>query len=647
MSDVTDARTDLLHRAWSTRPGFIGWLGAVNHKQIGKRYIVTAIVFFAIGGAMALLMRLQLGAPDNTLISPELYNELFTMHGTTMMFLFAVPITEAIGIYFLPLMVGQRDMPFPRVNAFGYWAYLFGGIFLYTSFLNGTVPDGGWFAYTPLTGSDFTPTAAMDFWLLGVTFVEIAGIVAAIELIVLVLKARCAGMALSRLPLFAWAQLTTAIMVIFAFPPLVAGSLMLELQRKLDFAFFDPARGGDPELWQHLFWWFGHPEVYIIALPTFGIISMIIPTFSRHRIVGYPYIATATVAIGIVSFGLWAHHMYATGIPLLALSYFAAGSFLIAIPSGVQFFAWIATMWRGKIVWDTPILWVVGSLITFLAGGITGVMVASVPFDWQVHDTYFIVAHLHYVLLGSVVFPIFAAAHYWAPKITGRMLSERWGKIGFWLSMIGMHGTFFIQHVVGLLGMPRRVYTYPEGLDWTIYNLVSTVGAMVLGLGSLIVIGNVVWGFLRGKPAGPNPWAGGTLEWAAASPPAQYNFSRVPFVHTLDPLWEQERIDDPGEAHRAVADMLFDVEHPRREILVTSLFDAAPERVVTIPAHSLWPLWTALSIGVLLIGALVDQLPFVIIGSLATVVSLVGFGWSREDIPEVTIEQDPPVGSRA
>jgi cytochrome c oxidase subunit I len=643
MTDV-GGRTDVLGRAWDTEPGFLGWLGAVNHKQIGKRYIVTALIFFVIGGVQSLLMRIQLGSPESTFLSPELYNELFTMHGTTMMFLFAVPITEAVGIYFLPLMVGQRDMPFPRVNAFGYWAYLFGGIFLYVSFLNGTVPDGGWFAYTPLTSSEFTPTAAMDFWLLGVTFVEIAGIVAAVELIVLVLKARCPGMALFRMPLFAWSQLTTAIMVIFAFPPLVAGSLMLELERKLGFSFYDPARGGDPELWQHLFWWFGHPEVYIIALPTFGIISMIIPTFARHRIVAYPYVATATVAIGIVSFGLWAHHMYATGIPLLALSFFAAGSFVIAIPSGVQYFAWIATLWRGTVRWDTPLLWVVGGLITFLAGGITGVMVASVPFDWQAHDTYFVVAHLHYVLMGSVVFPIFAAVHYWAPKITGRMLSERWGKVGFWLAMVGMNGTFFIQHVVGLLGMPRRVYTYPAGLDWTVYNLISTVGALVLGLGFTIALLNLLVGSFRGAPAGSNPWESGTLEWAAASPPAPYNFRRVPFVTSLDPLWDSETIHAPGEEHRELADMLVEIEHPRREILVTSLFDAAPERVVTIPVHSLWPLWTAISVAVLLLGALVDQLPLLIIGTIGTVVSLIGFGWSREDEARVIFAQDPSTG---
>jgi cytochrome c oxidase subunit I+III len=638
MTDVSRS-TAVLEHIWDTRPGIVGWLGAVNHKAVGIRYIVTALVFFAVGGFMSLLMRLQLGSPESTFLSPEAYNELFTMHGTTMMFLFAVPITEAVGIYFAPLMIGARDMPFPRVNAMGYWAYLFGGIFLYASFLTGDVPDGGWFAYTPLTGSEFSPPLNLDFWLLGVTFVEIAGIIAAIEIAVLIIKCRAPGMALSRMPLFAWSQLTTAIMVIFAFPPLVAGSLMLELDRKLGTGFYVPEMGGSPELWQHIFWWFGHPEVYIILLPGLGIISMVVPTFARTRIVGYPFIAAATVATGIVSFGLWAHHMYATGIPLLALSYFAAASFIVAIPSGIQVFAWIATLWRGKVRWDTPILWVVGALVTFVNGGITGVMVASVPFDWQAHDTQFVVAHFHYVIFGGVIFPIFAGLHYWVPKISGRMPDERFGKLGFWLVAVGTNLTFFLLHVVGLLGMPRRVYTYPEGLDWGIWNLVSTVGAMVLGLGFVVTMLTLLIGAFRGKPAGPNPWGSGTLEWAVSSPPPQSNFSRIPFVTSLDPLWDQEDIEDPGH-HADLADMLLDTHHPRREILLTSVFDATPERVVTLPYHSMWPLWTSIAMSVLLLGVLVDGIPLIAVGAIGTVVSIIGWGWSREDEIEVALTAD-------
>jgi cytochrome c oxidase subunit I+III len=641
MTDVDRRRTDVLSYAWDTRPGIVGWLGAVNHKAVGTRYVITTLAFFAIGGVLAVLMRIQLGAAENSFLSAERYNELFTMHGTTMMFLFAVPITEAIGIYFAPLLIGARDMPMPRVNAFGYWAYLFGGLFLYASFFTGDVPDGGWFAYTPLTESEFSPPMNLDFWLLGVTFVEVAGIVAAMEIVLLILKCRAPGMALSRMPLFAWSQLVTGIMILFAFPPLVAGSLMLELDRKLGTAFYRAEAGGDPELWQHIFWWFGHPEVYIMLLPALGIISMIIPTFARRPIIGYPLIATSTVAIGIVSFGLWAHHMFAVGIPLLALSYFAAGSFIIAIPSGIQVFAWIATLWRGTVVWSTPLLWVVGGLITFVVGGVTGVMVASVPFDWQAHDTYFVVAHFHYVIFGGVVYPVFAGLHYWLPKLSGRMPSERWGRIGFWLVVAGTTGTFFVQHFLGLLGMPRRIYTYPAGLDWEIWNLVSSVGAVVVATGFAVTVGNLLVGSLRGPAAGRNPWGGGTLEWATASPPEQYNFRRVPFVQTLDPLWEQERIDDPHpqfSEHAELADVLMDVRHPTREIVLTSIFDAAPERVVTLPYHSLWPLWLALTIGTLLLGALVDNIPLLTIGASGVVMSLVGWGWSREDQIEAPLD---------
>jgi cytochrome c oxidase subunit I+III len=340
-----------------------------------------------------------------------------------------------------------------------------------------------------------------------------------------------------------------------------------------------------------------------------------------------------------VSFGLWAHHMYATGIPLLALSYFAAGSFLIAIPSGVQVFAWIATIWRGRMRWDTPMLWTAGAVFIFVAGGITGVMVASVPFDWQAHDTYFVVAHLHYVLMGGVVFPIFAGIHYWAPKITGRLPSEPWGKVGFWLAFVGMNLTFFIQHFVGLLGMPRRIYTFPAGLDWEIYNLISTIGAVILALGFTVSLGTVLVGYVRGRPAGANPWGAGTLEWAATSPPAGYNFRRVPFVHTIEPLWQQDDIHRAPQEHQALADMLIDIEHPRRELLVTSTYDASPQRVATLPVHSLWPLWTAASIAALLTGALVDQVPLLITGSLLTVVCMLGWGWSRQDVVELSYEQ--------
>ena len=468
--------TDRLETTWATKPGVLGWLGAVNHKQIGKRFIVTAIAFFVIGGVQALLMRWQLGAPGQSVLDAQTYNELFTMHGTTMMFLFAVPITAALGMYFAPLMLGTRDMPFPRLNAFGYWAYLAGGIFLYSGFLAGSAPDGGWFAYTPLTGGEYSPGDSIDFWLLGVTFVEISGIVAAIEIVVLVLKTRASGLTFARMPIFVWSVFVTGLMVLFAFPPLVMGSMMLELDRWLGTAFFNPALGGDPVLWQHIFWWFGHPEVYIMSIPTFGVVSMIVPVFARYRLVAYPLVAASVVAIGIMSFGTWVHHMFATGLPFIGLAFFSAGTFLITIPSGVQVFAWIATIWNGRLRWDPPLYFILGFFAVFVIGGLTGVMFAMVPFNWQAHDTYFVVAHFHYVIIGGTVFPLFAGLYYWAPKMTGRMLSPRLGKLGFWLFFVGVNVTFFPMHQLGFDGMARRIWTYEAGLGWELGNLVASPG---------------------------------------------------------------------------------------------------------------------------------------------------------------------------
>ena len=616
--------TDRFEATWATRPGVLGWLGAVNHKQIGRRFLVTAIVFFAIGGLQALVMRWQLGAPGQAVIDPQTYNELFTMHGTTMLFLFAVPVTEALMIYFGPLMLGTRDMPFPRLNAFGYWAYLAGGIFLYASFFAGAVPDGGWFAYTPLTGPEYSPGDNIDFWLLGVTFVEISGIVAALEIIVLVLKTRCAGMTFARLPLFVWSSFVTALMVIFAFPPLVMGSIMLELDRKLNTAFFAPELGGDPVLWQHIFWWFGHPEVYIMSLPAFGVVSMIVPVFARYRLVAYPWVVAATVAIGIMSFGTWVHHMFATGLPFIGLAFFAAGTFLITIPSGVQIFAWIATLWNGRLRWDPPLLFVMGFFIVFVIGGLTGVMFAMIPFTWQTHDTYFVVAHFHYVIIGSTVFPLLAAVYHWTPKITGRQLSRRLGFWGFWLFFAGVNLTFFPMHQLGFDGMARRIWTYEAGLGWETGNFLATVGAVVTAVGFAVVLFDLVRSSISGPRAGNDPWDGGTLEWAAQSPPAQYNFPKIPRVFGRYPLWDG--VDDDGTGPMSE-------RSDRRELLVTSVLDGEPERLISIPVHSLWPLGTALSVAVLLFGVLVDMIAIFAGGVLGVAVSLIGWGWSRQDVP--------------
>ena len=631
---------DRMERVWATRPGFIGWLGAVNHKQIGTRYIVTALIFFAVGGLLSVLMRIQLGGPDAGVVSPEVYNQLFTMHGTTMLFLFAVPVTEAVAMYFAPLLIGTRDMPLPRLNAFGYWVYLFGGVFLYSSMLTGQVPDSGWFAYVPLTGPEYSPGLNLDFWLLGVTFVEIAGVIAAIELIALVLKCRAPGMTASRIPVAVWASLVTGVMVVFAFPPLIAGSIMLELDRKAGTLIYDATAGGDPLLWQHIFWWFGHPEVYIILLPAIGVLSVIVPTFARTKLVGYTLVVASTVAIGIISFGLWVHHMYATGLPLLALSFFAAGSFVIAIPSGIQVFAWIATMWKGRVTWAAPMLWTAGAIFTFVGGGITGVMVAAVPFNWQAHDSYFVVGHFHYIIMGGVVLPIFAGLYYWVPKMSGRLYSTKQAAAAFWTTLVGVHVTFFPHHIVGLIGMPRRIYTYLPGLGWEVHNLISTVGAIASAIGFAWALGVVLHGAWRGPPAGPNPFGGGTLEWACASPPPPYNFRRLPVVADHDPLWRP--VEEVPPRLVALQERLSEPANDRREILITSVLDAEPQRIITLPAHSLRPLLLAVIIAAGLFGVLIDAYALAIISAVVGVGAVVAFVWSRDDEPPADLRHDPP-----
>jgi cytochrome c oxidase subunit I+III len=616
-----------LVEAWRSPRGFAA-LSAVNHKNIGMRFIVTGFIFFVIGGLQALLIRLQLAVPDNAVIGPDFYNQMFTMHGTTMMFLFAVPILEGFGMYLVPLQVGTRDLPFPRLNAFGYWCYLFGGLFLYSSFLTGQVPDGGWFAYPPFTGAEFSPDLGLDFWLLGVTFVEISAIVGAIELVVVILKRRAPGMSLNRLPLFSWAMLITSFMILFAMPSLIVGSVMLEIERKLGTFFYNPAGGGDPLLWQHLFWFFGHPEVYIMLLPAVGIISMVVPVFMRTRIVGYTFLVVATVAIGLISFGVWVHHMFAVGFPMLTLTFFAGASLVIAIPSGVQVFAWVATIWRGSAVWKAPSLFVVGFLVIFVLGGITGVMVAIVPFNLQVHDSFFVVAHFHYVLIGGVVFPVMAGLYFWIPKISGRMLKEGLSKTSFWLVFIGFNLAFFPQHFLGFLGMPRRVYTYGPGLGWEGHNLVSTLGAFVLASGILVFLIDFFYSLRRGPRAPANPWNAGTLEWAAESPPAPHNFDVIPSVDGRDPLWDQTsllpeepRVPRVGEPP----------EEGRREVINTTILTAAPQNVVSLPGPSYMPLGAALGISLFLFGVLLDLVWAMAAGGVVVAIALIWWLWPEKE----------------
>ena len=592
-SDADREKAELEH-TWRKHPGLIGWLAEVNHREIAKRYIITAFVFFVLGGIEAAVMRIQLSRPENDFIGPDLYNQIFTMHGTTMMFLFAVPMMTAIGLYLVPLQVGTRNIAFPRLNAFGYYTYLGGGLLLYTGFLLNIGPDTGWFSYVPLAGPQYSPGKRVDIWAQAVTFTEIAALVGAVELIATILKQRAPGMTLNRIPLFVWAMLVTSFMIIFAMPSVATASIFLAMDRLVSTHFFNPAEGGDPLLWQHLFWFFGHPEVYIIFIPALGFVSSIVAVFTRREVVGYPVMVLALISTAFIGFGLWVHHMFATPVPELGQTFFTAASTMIAIPSGVQIFCWIATLWSGRPRLDTPLLFVLGFIFLFMIGGLTGVMIASVPFDRQVHDTYFIVAHFHYTLIGGAVFPLWGAFYYWFPKVTGRMLSERAGKLNFWLFFIGMNVTFFPMHQLGFLGMPRRVYTYLEGMGWQSLNLTASIGAVIIALSVVVFLANVVHSLRHGRVAGPNPWGADTLEWATSSPPPSYNFQHIPVVQGRAGLWDRTP-DEP-----VVTGLRSNV----REVLVTSVMDAEPIYRHKHPSASLAPFAMAGGLGAGLIVAI-------------------------------------------
>ena len=617
-----------IEAAWSSKPGIPGFLSAVNHKQIGLRFIWTGVAFLLIGGVEALLLRIQLMRAENTFLGPDTYNQLFTMHGTTMMFLFAVPLLEGLAMYLVPLQVGTRDLPFPRLNAFGYWVYVAGGLLLNWSLLTGSVPDGGWFAYVPLTGPEFSPTRALDFWLLGVTFVEIAGLVGAVELIVVIMRFRAPGMSLGRMPLFVWSVLVMAAMMLVAFPFVIVASTLLELERKFGAPFYDAAAGGNPLLWQHLFWIFGHPEVYIMLLPATGVVSAVVAVHVGRRIVAYPLVAASLIGIAIVSFGLWVHHMFAVGLPVMVLGLFAMASYFIAIPSGIQVFAWIATIWEGRPRWTAPMWFVAGFFFIFVLGGITGIMVASAPWDLQAHDTFFVVAHFHYVLIGGVVFPMLAALHHWFPKMTGRRPAEWAGKAAAAVMFVGFNVTFFPQHWLGLQGMARRVYTYDSNLGWETSNLWSTIGSFVLAAGFGIFFANLAHAWRRGAVAGPDPWRGDTLEWATASPPRAHGHDVIPVVGSRSPQWEAGDPELPDDVVEAVA-VTGTSWQGRREVIRTSVLDARPQAIVSLPGPSYWPVISATFLTVAIVGVLVDWVLLAAAGGLALLVSFVSWGESN------------------
>jgi cytochrome c oxidase subunit I+III len=614
----TDAQRRALERTWSDPPGLVGWLAAVNHKAIGKRFIVTAFGFFVAGGILAALMRLQLATPESKLIGPDLYNQLFTMHGTTMMFLFAVPVMQAMSVYLVPLMIGSRSVAFPRMNAYAYWVFLFGGLMLYVAFLLNIGPDAGWFAYVPLAGPDYSPGKRMDFWAQMITFTELSGLLEAVILITTVFKLRAPGMTLNRIPLFVWGMLVTAFMVMFAMPSVMLASTALILDRLVGTHFYNPGEGGDALLWQHLFWFFGHPEVYFIFLPALGFMSSIIPTFARRPIYGYTAMVLALIATAFLAFGLWVHHMFATNVPELGKSFFTAASMMIAIPSAVQIFCWIATLWTGKLNFKTPLLFVLAFFFILVLGGMTGLMLASVPLDLQVHDTYFVVAHLHYVLIGGAVFPLFGAIYYWYPKITGRLMSERLGRWNFWLFFIGFNVAFFPMHWLGLHGMPRRVYTYSAEMGWGTMNAIVSLGALVIAISVLLFIVNVWISRRHGAVAGPNPWGAGTLEWSIPSPPPAANFDAIPIVHGRDPLWE------PQAEPTHVAGLAVD----SREVLLTTVLDAKPDNRESFPNPTIWPFVGAIATTVLFIGSIFT--PWAVVwGTVPVAIALTVWFWPR------------------
>jgi cytochrome c oxidase subunit I+III len=577
---------ELLDRIWTERPGVLGWLTTTDHKRIGLLYLFTASAFFAAGGVEALVMRTQLMAPDQDLVGPGAYNELLTVHGVTMVFFFVIPVTTgAFGNYLVPLMIGARDMAFPRLNAMSYWVYAASGVFLYAGLFSGHGPDAGWFNYVPLASRQYTPDSGIDFYCLGLLFNGISTTAAAINFIVTILRLRAPGMSLNRMPLFCYAFLAVSFAIVFALPPLNLALIFLELDRRLGFHFYDVAHGGDPLLWQHLFWIFGHPEVYIIILPAFGIATSIIPTFVRRRMVAFPLVALAEILVAFIGFGVWAHHMFAVGLPTATTVYFAAASLVIVIPSGIQLFAWITTILTGTPVFRTPLLWIIGFIVFFITGGLTGIMFAAIPFDQQVTDTYFVVAHFHFVIFGAAVFPILGGLFYWFPKVTGRMYDERLGRASFWVTFAGTAVTFFPMHIVGLLGMPRRDYTYARGLGWSGLNLVETLGSYLLTAGLLLVVGNLAVSLFRGAPAGSDPWGGDTLEWSTTSPPPPYNYAVIPKISSAYAMWDRaDREEDARRLARGEGLLAGGHETPGSTVL-----DARADAVREMPAHSAWP----------------------------------------------------------
>ncbi len=612
-----------LEHLWDRPHTLHGWLSSVDHKDIGRRYLVTAFAFLLIGGLEAIAIRTQLAAPEQAVLTPEAYDQIFSMHGITMIFWYASPILSGFANYLIPLMSGSRDMAYPRLNAFTYWSFLASGLFLYASPLLGQAPHAGWFAYVPYTLRQYSPGYNMDFYALALLFLAISTTAGAINFITTIFRFRAPGMAVSRMPLFFYSTLTISIAIVLSLPALTAALIFLELDRQWGTHFYDVARGGSVLLWQQLFWFFGHPWVYVIFLPATGMISMLLPVFARRPIVGYPFVALATVLTGLVGFGVWVHHMFATGMTQMAMSFFSAASMTISIFSAVQVFAWVATLWLGQPVMTTALWFALGFLSVFVIGGLNGIITAVIPVDWQLTDTYFVVAHLHYVLVGANVFPVFAALYYWFPKITGRMLDEWLGKLSFWIMLAGFNLAFFPMHLAGLVGMPRRIYTYPAGVGWTGLNATETVGTYVLAVGILLSIWNIVSALRGGAHAGRNPWNADSLEWDADSPPKVYGTERIPTTATRHPLWDDhDEHDDPDD------DRTLDYGRVTPSL---SPLDGIPQAMATMADDTMTPLLLTLALCVVFSSLLFGWVWLLAVGVVACLAVVAAWLWPEPE----------------
>jgi cytochrome c oxidase subunit I len=627
-----------LEGIWETTPGIAGWFASVDHKEIGIRYIVTAFAFLGLGGIEALIMRLQLAGPNEHLLTPEQYDQLFSTHGMTMIFLYALPILSGFSNYLWPLILGARDMAFPRVNALSYWLYLAAGLFMYAGFAIGAGPNDGWFNYVPYANREYNPGLNMDFYSLGMIFLGISTTVGSVNFVVTFLRLRAPGMSINRVPVMIWGTLTASAANILVVPSVSLAFFLLWMDRNYGTHFFDVANGGQPLLWQHLFWIFGHPWVYALVLPAMGMVSDGLPVFCRRPLVAYTAVVLATLATMTLGFGVWVHHMFATGLPNLALSFFSGVSIIITIPSAVAVFAWTATIWTGRPVITAAFLFFASTIVLFVIGGVSGFMTGSVPVDWQLNDTYFVVAHIHYVLIGINVFPVVGALYFWFPKMTGRLLDEKLGAWNFWTMFVGFNLAFLPMHLTGLLGMPRRIYTYPAGIGWSTLNMITSIGAFVFATGMLLTFINVLVSLRQGKPAGANPWDAATLEWAVPSPPPPYNFAVIPIVASRHPLWESRLQESQGESS---IDRGLVLDH-ERETLATTPLDAEPDAILKMPFDSPAPFVLTLGATSFFVGLLLHDhfWPLALTGALVSAAAILIWLWPERQLGQ-TVEPAP------